>query len=127
MGRKTVWTTERVELLKRRYPTAPSVAVLAAQFGFSISTVYAAAHKLGLHRLRQFSLRKYTEEQFEFVRKNYPHISNKTLSMLSGVGLPAINRWRSRFQWHKSGRYRAECRQYGMEQKKQNEQKNKPI
>lgn len=126
MGRKT-WTTEQVELLKRRYPTAPSVAALAAQFGFSIKTVYAEAQKLGLHRPRQFNLWKYTEEQFEFVQKNYPHISNKTLSVLSGVELPAIMRWRSRFQWHKSGRYRAECRQYGMEQKNKMNKKNKPI
>lgn len=110
---RTIWTTERIDTLKRRYSLASSLAELAKDLGCTVNALYGKAFQFGLKRQSvAFRLHKYTAEQFEFIRRHYPDMSNKTLSVVSGVTVNAIRKWRWKFGWLKSERYRLECKEY---------------
>lgn len=109
MTRKpTFWTDERVGILKRKYPVAPTIAELADELGCTESAVRNKAYKLKLRR----EVSTYTTEQFELVRKRYHDTSNMTLSVLSGVNANTLKNWAAKYRWGKSEKYYAECRAY---------------
>lgn len=109
----TLWTDERTEALRRGYAKADSLATLAGELGCSVKAIHSKAFALGLRRRSAtFRPQLYTKEQFELVRRHYPDMSNKTLSVVSGVSPGAIRKWQQMFGWRKSDRYREECKEY---------------
>lgn len=110
---RTYWTPEREAVLRAGYGTAMPIDALARRLGCTEKAAYSRAYELGLRRDSvPFRLHKYTPEQFEFVRKHYSNMSNRTISVVSGVEINAIRKWRYKFGWHKSDRYKQECKEY---------------
>ena len=113
MNRKpTKWTPEMEGYLRKNYPWGKDVKAIAAKLGVSTSAVYCHAGVMKLVRKRFYRPMKYTQEQFDFVCKHYPNMSQKTLSVVSGVTESTIRHWRYKNGWHKSDTYLQECHDF---------------
>lgn len=117
MGRHFKWTDDSLAVLKSRYPTEKSLETLANDIGCTIPALYQKAFALKLFRgqrrgTHKFMLKYYTQEQFDFVSKNYRNMSNRTLAVVSGVHIKALKKWAHIHGWRKSERYKEECREF---------------
>ncbi len=101
------WTKERNEELRTLYEsmTAPE---LAEYFGTSVQAVYVQAHKIGLnkHQPNKITL---THEQESWMRRNFPHMSNKICALILGISPRSVVRQARRLGLEKTAQFMCEC------------------
>lgn len=116
MSGRLKWTPAMLETLRQCYPdNRIPLGETAARLGVTEIAAMHKANRIGLHRrTRWHRLLRYTEEQFEYVRRHYPDLSNKIIALVSGVSRETVNRWGKMYGWRKSDRYIAEsfCPKY---------------
>ena len=111
--KRVIWTAEMNAVLKAKYRQIESLDALAEELGCSRHALINHASRLKISRHDpELGLTKYTREQFEFVRKHYPDMSNRTLEVVSGVAMDTIKKWRRKYGWRKSERCWAERKEY---------------
>lgn len=111
--KRVFWTAEMNAVLKAKYRKIESLDALAEELGCSRHALINHASRLKISRHDpELGFTKYTREQFEFVSKHYPDMSNRTLEVVSGVAMDTIKKWCRKYGWRKSERCWAERKEY---------------
>jgi hypothetical protein len=77
--KRTIWTQANVDFLKAKYANTPAEEI-AEHIGVSKTCVQQKAHLLGLKAKNKRKI-VFTLEQRNWMRRNYPHISNRVCAM----------------------------------------------
>lgn len=86
--KRTTWKQANVDFLKAKYANTPAEEI-AEHIGVSKTCVQQKAHLLGLKAKNKRKI-VFTLEQRNWMRRNYPHISNKVCAMYLGCGMDKV-------------------------------------
>lgn len=86
--KRTTWTQANVDYLKAKYANTPAEDI-AEHIGVSKTCVQQKAHLLGLKAKNKRKI-VFTLEQRNWMRRNYPHISNKVCAMYLGCCMDKV-------------------------------------
>lgn len=86
--KRTIWTQANVDFLKAKYANTPAEEI-AEHIGVTKTCVQQKAHLLGLKAKNKRKI-VFTLEQRNWMRRNYPHISNKVCAMYLGCCMDKV-------------------------------------
>ena len=98
------WTTGEIKFLENAYDHM-SAKEIGEHLEKSERSIWIKAHRLGLRSGEGNKFKKITEEELEFVRTNYKHMSNQTMAwklkrtkasiceMKYKLGVSSIRKW----------------------------------
>lgn len=86
--KRTIWTQANVDYLKAKYANTPAEEI-AEHIGVTKTCVQQKAHLLGLKAKNKRKI-VFTLEQRNWMRRNYPHISNKVCAMYLGCCMDKV-------------------------------------
>ena len=101
------WTGEEIEKFISMYPTAP-LDILEKEFHLKKTSLHSAAHRYGVHRIRQFKESAediyhnfYTEHENEFIKNNYLVMSDETMAEALGRSRQSVKNHRNEMGLHR--------------------------
>lgn len=119
--RGRVWSDEDLKIFIKEYPKS-DINRLAKKLDRTPSSLYSKALKLGIQRqvnaVKPNREKLLNEEQREWFKKNFAHLSNKTISVMLHLPVPVIKKLALRYRLRKSERYRKECKEYSYQRKR---------
>lgn len=122
------WTAEEVQYLRDNYSKIATIAI-SRHIGRTPKQVRCKAYRLALRRGKprsRFIFRPpEIQAAFEYCRKHYAHLSNRTLSVLCNQPISVIENWACNQKWHKSKQYKKECYDFQQQQAKSKQQEYK--
>lgn len=86
--KRTIWTQANIDYLKAKYANTPAEDI-AEHIGVTKTCVQQKAHLLGLKAKNKRKI-VFTLEQRNWMRRNYPHISNKVCAMYLGCCMDKV-------------------------------------